>query len=70
MNRLDCENEKHYKRAAGLAILPLAVVSGLIGSQTMPVLGGGVSILLLILAIVFLVAPERKACKARPRRDD
>jgi hypothetical protein len=70
MNRIDCENEKHYKRAIGLAILPLAVALGLIGSLTMPVAAGIVSVSLLVLAIVFLVAPEREACKTSLRRDD
>ena len=64
MKKIDCENEKHYKRSIGLAILPLAVALGLIGSLTMPAVGGVVSISLLILAVVFLMAPERKACKA------
>ena len=69
MNRIDCDNEKHYKRSIGLAILPLAVALGLIGSMIQPVLGGGVSIVLLILAVVFLAAPESKACKTLRRPD-
>lgn len=64
MKKIDCENEKHYKRSIGLAILPLAVALGLIGSLTMPIVAGFVSISLLVLAVVFLMAPERKACKA------
>ena len=64
MKKIDCENEKHYKRSIGLAILPLAVAFGLIGSLlTMPVVAGVLSISLLVLAAVFLMAPERKACK-------
>jgi hypothetical protein len=63
MKKIDCENEKHYKRSIGLAILPLAVALGLIGSLTMPVAAGAVSLALLVLAVVFLMAPERKACK-------
>ena len=70
MNRIDCENEKHYKRAIGLALLPIAVTLGLIGSLTMPVAAGFVSAVLLTLAIVFLKAPERKACKTLRGRDD
>jgi len=70
MNRIDCENEKHYKRSIGLAILPLAAALGLIGSLTQPAVGAVVSILLLIVAVVLLMAPERKACKTLPRQDD
>ncbi len=70
MNKIDCENEKNYKRSIGLGILPLAVALGLIGSLTQPVAGAVVSIVLLILAVAFLMAPERKACKILRRRDD
>jgi hypothetical protein len=70
MNRIDCENEKDYKRSIGLALLPLAVALGLIGSLTLPVAGAVASILLLVLAVIFLMAPERKACKTLRRRDE
>jgi hypothetical protein len=70
MNRIDCENEKQYKRSIGLAILPLAVALGLTGALTMPVAGAIASILLLSLAAVFLMAPQRKACKNVVRRND
>jgi hypothetical protein len=67
MNRIDCENEKNYKRSIGLALLPLAVALGLIGSMSLPAVWGSVSMLLLTLAVVFLVAPESKACKTLRR---
>ena len=70
MNRIDCENEKDYKRSVGLGLLPLAVALGLVGYLTLPVAGAVASVLLLILAVVFLAAPERKACKTLQRRDD
>ena len=69
MNRIDCENEKNYSRSIGIALLPLALALGLIGSLTLPVVGGVLSIGLLVLAVVFLIAPAREACK-NLRRDD
>jgi hypothetical protein len=69
MNRIDCEREKHYSRSIGIALLPLALALGLIGSLTLPVVGGVFSIGLLILAVVFLAAPAREACKTLGRDD-
>jgi hypothetical protein len=70
MKRIDCENEKDYKRSIGLALLPLVVALGLIGSLTLPVVGAISSMLLLVLAVIFLMVPERKACKILRRRDE
>lgn len=63
MNRTDCDNERLSSRTLGFIILPIALLIGLIGGLIVPVIGFLFSIPLLLLALVFIAAPESKVCK-------
>ena len=63
MKRSDCVNEKVSSRTVGLIILPFALLIGLVGAVLVPIFGFLFSAPFLVLAIVFLKAPESKVCK-------
>jgi hypothetical protein len=69
MNRFDCETEKLSSRTIGLAVLPLALALGFLGTLILPVAGFFFSIPLFILSIAFLAAPESRVCKLLLRKD-
>jgi hypothetical protein len=63
MNKYDCKSEKTSSRTVGLVMLVLAVIIGLIGGVIIPVFGFLFAVPLLILAGLFLVAPESRVCR-------
>ena len=63
MNKYDCKSEKVSSRTVGLIMLALAVILGGIGGIIIPVLGFIFAVPLLVLAGLFLFAPETKVCR-------
>ena len=63
MNKYDCKSEKVSSRTVGLIMLGLAVILGGIGGIIIPVLGFVFAVPLLVLAGLFLFAPETKVCR-------
>ena len=63
MNKYDCKSEKVSSRTVGLIMLALAVILGGIGGIIIPVLGFVFAVPLLVLAGLFLFAPETKVCR-------
>jgi hypothetical protein len=63
MNKYDCKSEKTSSRTVGFITLALAIIIGGIGGVIIPVLGFLFAVPLLILAVLFFVAPESRVCK-------
>ncbi|MGD8368897.1 MAG: hypothetical protein PVG78_14765 [Desulfobacterales bacterium] len=63
MNKEQCTSEKISSRTVGIIILPLALFIGFFGALIVPVLGAFFAVPLLILAGVFIAAPQSRVCK-------
>jgi hypothetical protein len=63
MNKAECLNQGLSSRMIGLLILPFALFIGFIGAVLVPVVGFVFAAPLLLLAGVFVAAPQSRACK-------
>jgi hypothetical protein len=63
MNENECLKEKISSRMIGFIILPFAMIMAFVGPVLVPVFGFLLSVPVLILAVVFIAAPESKVCR-------
>jgi ABC-type sulfate transport system permease subunit len=63
MNKTDCRTEKNYTRIMGIFVLFIGLMVALIGFIIVPVVGLIFALPVLILATLFIAAPESNACK-------
>ena len=69
MNENECRSEKFSSRFVGIILIPLALLLGFIGALIVPVVGIFFAVPIIILAVVFLVAPESKVCRLILRKN-
>jgi len=62
MNRTDCKLERVSNVTVGLILMGVGLLFALTGITVLPVIGLLVAVPVLVLAVVFLVAPRSKAC--------
>ena len=62
MNRTDCKLERVSNVTVGLILMGVGLLFALTGITVLPVIGLLIAVPVLVLAVVFLVAPRSKAC--------
>jgi hypothetical protein len=62
MNRTDCKLERVSNVTVGLILMGVGLLLALTGITVLPVIGLLIAVPVLVLAVVFLVAPRSKAC--------
>jgi len=63
MNKTDCAKEKLSSRMVGFIILPFALILAFVGFLIVPVVGLLFAVPPLLLAVVFIAAPESRVCR-------
>ena len=62
MNTTDCKLERVSNVTVGLILMGVSLLFTLTGITVLPVIGLMIAVPVLVLAVVFLVAPRSKAC--------
>lgn len=63
MDRTDCIVEKISSRTIGIIMVPVALVIGVIGGLVLPVFGFFFALPILLLAGIFIAAPQSRVCR-------
>ena len=70
MSKTECFYDKTSSRMVGTVIFGLSLLLAIIGSLILPVFGFFFALPLIVLAGVFIVAPDSKACRLLSSRDE
>lgn len=63
MNRSDCDSEQLSSRAIGLFVLPFVLLFAIAANVFLPIVGLFFTIPLLIINVLFILAPKSEACR-------
>lgn len=69
MDRNDCIAEKISSRTIGIIMVPIALIIAVIGGLVIPVFGFFFALPILLLAGIFIAAPQSKVCRLLTGRD-
>lgn len=70
MSDTECFYDKVSSRTVGTVIFALSLLLAIIGSIVLPVFGFFFALPLMVLAAVFVLAPDSKACRLLSSRKD